>query len=116
MRIVIVGVCGSGKSVLAEKLRTLGYDAHVVSQEHSYVPTLWRQSGPDILIYLDATLPTIRKRRQSDWGQEYLAEEQSRLADARNACHLYVNTDSLKEDQVFRRVRRFLEKREGLRR
>ncbi len=115
MRIAIVGVCGSGKSVLAQRLRALGYDANVVSQEHSYVPTLWRQSSPDVLVYLDASLPVIRKRRHIDWGEGYLAEEHARLADARGACHLYVKTDALNEDQVFRRVRRFLEKREGIR-
>ena len=83
-----------------------------VAQEHSYVPTLGQHASPDILIYLDASLDTIRKRRAIDWGEEYLAEERLRLAHAREHCHLYVQTDKLNEDQVLRRVRRFLEQRE----
>lgn len=112
MRIVIVGVCASGKTSLATKLQRLGYDADTIAQEHSHVPTLWRHNSPDILIYLDASYEVIRKRRAIDWGEDFLAEEQARLADARAACDLYVMTDRLKEDQVFRRVRRWLEKRE----
>jgi len=64
-----------------------------------------------VLIYLDASLTSIRKRRQINWGEEYLAEEQARLANARRHCDLYVKTDGLNPDQVYRRVRRFLEKR-----
>lgn len=111
MRVVVVGVCGAGKSVLVDRLRDFGYDAQVVAQEHSYVPNLWQQGRPDMLVYLDADLPAIRKRRRIDWGEEYLAEERRRLAAARAACHLYVKTDRLREDQVFRRVRREIEKR-----
>jgi len=112
MHVIIVGACAAGKTTLAENLTRLGYDAVTVAQEHSYVPTLWRHTCPDIVIYLDATLTAIRKRREIDWDEEHLAEERARLADARQACHLYVKTDDLNADQVFRRVRRFLEKRE----
>lgn len=113
MRIVIVGVCAAGKTTLAEKLRHLGYDADTIAQEHSYVPTLWQHSSPDILIYLDASYAAIRKRRDIKWDEAYLEQEQVRLANARQACDLYIKTDRLNADQVFRRVRRFLEKREA---
>jgi len=98
---------------LAEKLRHLGYDADTIAQEHSYVPTLWQHSSPDILIYLDASYAAIRKRRDIKWDEAYLEQEQARLANARQACDLYIKTDRLNADQVFRRVRRFLEKREA---
>jgi adenylate kinase len=113
MRIIIVGVCAAGKTSLAQKLRQLGYNADTVAQEHSYVPTMWRHTSPDVLVFLDASLNAIRKRRDIDWGEDYLAQERLRLADARQHCHLYVMTDKLKEDQVYRRVRRFLEKYEA---
>lgn len=112
MVIVIVGVCASGKTTLAANLQRLGYDARIISQEHSYVPSLWRHISPDVLIYLDASLEAIRKRRDIDWGEDYLAEERKRLADARQAAHLYIKTDRFNADQVYRRARRFLEKQE----
>jgi deoxyadenosine/deoxycytidine kinase len=115
MRIVIVGVCAAGKTTLAESLKRLGYDADTVAQEHSHVPTLYRHTSPDVVIYLDASFATIKKRREIDWDESFLAEQQARLADAHSACDLYVKTDSLNADQVFRRVRRWLEKKEGLR-
>jgi hypothetical protein len=113
MRIVIVGVCASGKTSLASKCQQLGYDAGTVAQEHSEVPTLWRHNSPDVLIYLDASMAAIRKRRDIDWGEDFLVVEQHRLQNARQACDLYVKTNDLNEAQVFRRVRRFLEKKEG---
>ena len=112
MRIIIVGVCAAGKTTLAKNLTQLGYDADTVSQEHSYVPTLWHHVPPDVLVYLDASFAAIRKRRDIDWGEDDLEEERRRLADARRSCDLYIKTDDLNADQVYRRVRRFLEKRE----
>jgi RNase adaptor protein for sRNA GlmZ degradation len=110
MRVIVVGVCAAGKTVLVQKLQQLGYDADTVAQEHSYVASLWKHSSPDVVIYLDAALATIRKRRDPDFDEQLLADEHERLAQAREACDLYVKTDELNEDQVFRRVRRFLEK------
>ena len=55
--IVIVGVCGAGKSVLVQGLRALGYPARACAQEHSYVQGLWARRGrPAALIYLEAGL------------------------------------------------------------
>lgn len=101
MRIAVVGPCASGKTVLAERLRCLGYEVHECTQEHSYVPTMWQKiSRPDILIYLDASLPVIAKRRPADWSEDYLAEQNRRLSHARQHCDLYILTDELSEEEV----------------
>lgn len=116
MRIVIVGVCAAGKTTLAENLKRIGYDAATVAQEHSYIPTLYRNSSPDVVIFLDASYAAIKKRREIDWTEAYLDGERERLAHARAACDLYLKSDNLNADQVCRRVRRWLERREGVRR
>ena len=110
MRIGIVGPCASGKSLLVTTLRAQGYDAHQCSQEHSYVADMWRRiCKPDVLIYLDASLHTIRQRRQIDWGLPYLTVLQARLVHARQHCDLYIQTDGLAPDDVCREVQRFFE-------
>jgi cytidylate kinase len=109
MRIAIVGPCASGKTVLVERLRHLGYDVHECTQEHSYVPTMWQKiSRPDILIYLDASLPIIAKRRPADWSEDYLAEQNRRLSHARQHCDLYILTDGLSEEEVMKKALDFL--------
>lgn len=112
-RIVIVGVCGSGKSVLAKALREHGYNARSIAQEHSLIAGMWRAHGqPNILICLDAEAPTINARLgRNDWTPELVAEQRRRLADARRYCDLYLPTDALSEQQVLEQVLAFL--REG---
>ena len=111
MRIAVVGPCASGKTVLEHRLRELGYQVTSCAQEHSYVPEMWQRiSRPDLLIYLEATLSSIAERRVIDWGEEHLAEQRHRLRHAREHCDLYLQTDGLTEEEVFERVRRFLEK------
>ena len=114
MKIVIVGPCASGTTTLAESLRRAGYDAHPCAQEHSYVPDMWRMSRPDVLIYLDATMETIRRRREVNWGEERLAAERERLAHAREHCDLYLATDDLTREAVFERVEAFLKDVRGV--
>jgi len=110
MRIAVVGPCGAGKTTLVAGLRALGYEARECVQEHSYVPTMWeRISRPDILIYLDASLPVIERRKpRSDWKQAILDEQHRRLAHARAHCDLYVHTDELTVAQVLARAVDFL--------
>ena len=109
MRIAVVGPCASGKTVLVEHLRKLGYEARECVQEHSYVPTMWQKvSQPDVLIYLDASLPTIVARRPADWSEEHLAKLNRRLSHARQHCDLYIQTDCLSEEQVLERALDFL--------
>jgi deoxyadenosine/deoxycytidine kinase len=114
MRIKIVGPCASGKSVLADRLRTLGYDARSAAQDHSYVPDMWQRiNPPDLLIYLDVSLTEAhrRGRRGRGWDQAYLDEQHHRLRHARAHCDLYLGTDGLTETEVLDRVRVFLESR-----
>lgn len=111
MRISIVGPCGSGKTALVASLQAIGYDARECVQEHSYVSNMWRRIGrPDVLIYLDVTLPCLRRRvPRSDWTAAILDEQMGRLSDARAHCHLYVPTDDLTPQQVLASVVEFLE-------
>ena len=91
-------------------LRALGYEARECVQEHSYVPSMWQRiSRPDVLIYLDVSLPVIERRKpRSDWKQAVLDEQRRRLAHARRHCDLYVDTDELTAQQVLARVVGFL--------
>jgi len=100
--IAVVGVCASGKTTLADALRARGYNARQVGQEHSYVPDMWRRiTRPDLLIYLDAGLETIRRRRQDpEWPASLLAVQRARLRHARHHCDLYVKTDDLTPEEV----------------
>ncbi len=106
--VVVVGVCSSGKSTLVRALRDRGYHARSVSQEHSYVPHLWERSNPDVLVYLDAGVHTIRGRGRTRWRQSLLDEEHRRLQHARDHCHLYIPTDGLSPKDVASRVVTFL--------
>ncbi|HMM21204.1 MAG TPA: hypothetical protein PKA10_10725 [Selenomonadales bacterium] len=100
MRVVVVGPCASGKTTLVARLRELGVDAHNVAQEHSGIPTLWRKKNPDVLVLLDATLPTVRSRRTVPWGEERLVMQRDRLSDARAHADLFIQTDPLSREEV----------------
>lgn len=110
-RIAIVGVCASGKSMLADALDDHGYNVRCLAQEHSFVPGMWRAHGqPNILIYLDAGLETIKARTgRNDWTAAQVAEQRRRLADARRYCDLYLPTDGLAEEEVVETVLTFLD-------
>ena len=115
MRIKVVGPCASGKSVLAARLRELGYDAHSAAQDHSYVPDMWqRLNTPDLLIYLDVTLSSARERgrRGMGWTQEYLDEQHRRLRHARAHCDFYLSTVDRTEEQVLAETLAFLKQLE----
>lgn len=104
-RVVVVGPDAAGKSELVQRLRRLGYNARSCAQDHSYVPDMWRRlARPDFLIYLDARLETIARRRRIDWGQERLDQLNARLAHARAHADLILPTDDLTLPQVLARV------------
>lgn len=112
MRIKVVGPCASGKSVLASRLRELGYDASSAAQDHSYVPDMWqRLNPPDLLIYLDVTLEAAHRRGRIGigWDQAYLDEQHWRLRHARAHCDLYLPTSDLNEEEVLARALGFLQ-------
>lgn len=115
MRIIIVGPCGAGKSTLATNLARQGYDAHDCAQEHSHVQTMWQKiSRPDLLLYLDASLSTIRTRLGVDWEQAYLDEMNRRLANARAHAHFFLDTDPLSREQVLARAIEFVRTRDSV--
>ncbi len=111
MRVLIVGVCSSGKSTLEAGLTALGYEARSCVQEHSHVPDMWRTTRPDVLVYLNATVDTLRRRGEAELSEAALQEQHQFLAHARSHADLYLRTDHLSAEQVLRRVRRFLDKR-----
>jgi chloramphenicol 3-O-phosphotransferase len=78
------------------------------------MPDLWRRfSKADVLIFLDAQLPTIARRQQrSDWTEEWRDVQWQRLAHARQHCDLYLETDSLTREEVAENVEAFLRGRQ----
>ena len=90
--IVIVGTCASGKSTLADNLRTLGYEAQVVAQEHSDISQLWARSAPTVVIALESSLETIRARRGARWSSAVYERQRRRLAPAMGAAAVVIDT------------------------
>jgi deoxyadenosine/deoxycytidine kinase len=111
--IAVVGVCGAGKTTLVASLRGVGWNVRQELQEHSYVPYMWqRLSNPDVLIYLDATLETIRRRRRDpDFPPWLLEQEIKRLRHARQYCDYYLDTDPLTPEEVLESVLAWLTSR-----
>ncbi len=104
-RVVVVGVCAAGKSTLVRRLTAAGYDARSCAQEHSFVADMWqRLSRPEVLVYLDATLDTIHRRRDTGYEAAYIDEQRRRLRHARAHCHLYLPTDTLTPAEVAEEV------------
>lgn len=112
MRVVVVGVCASGKTTLVKHLREHGVDAHNVAQEHSGIRRLWSKKNPDLVIMLDAALPTLQKRRSFAWGEERLIAQRERLQDAKIHANLYLPTDNLNRDEVLQTVMDFIRRQE----
>ncbi len=104
--VAVVGVCAAGKTTLVMGLRARGWNARQVAQEHSYVPHMWQRiTRPDVLVYLDAQLETIRRRRHDpDFPAAILEEERHRLRHARQHCDIYLATDDLSPAEVLAHV------------
>jgi len=104
--IAVVGVCASGKSTLVQGLQARGFNARQVLQEHSYVPYMWKRiTNPDLLIYLDCSIETTRRRRNDRHFETWILEaERHRLRHAREHCDLYLATDDLTPAEVLERA------------
>jgi len=110
-RIVVVGVCGSGKSILVEGLRAAGYDAHAVAQEHSIVPELFLHLNPDLIIYLSASDETVAARKKTGWEHGQLEAQRRRLKRARQQAHMHFQTDNVEPGELVRNVKKALANR-----
>ena len=110
LRVAVVGACAAGKSTLVDALRQTGFEARHVAQEHSYVPAMWQRiSRPDVLVYLDINYETIMARRPAlNFRPADLAEQNRRLAHAREHCHWYEDTSDLAPAEVRERCLEFL--------
>ncbi|RLE06203.1 MAG: hypothetical protein DRJ13_00705 [Bacteroidetes bacterium] len=97
----VVGPCAAGKSTLVSDLRSRGYQAKHIAQEHSYVQDMWKQiSNPDILIYLDVSFEISIMRTGSNWARVIYEKQVQRLLHAKQHTDLYINTDDLSPEQV----------------
>ncbi|HHV71440.1 MAG TPA: hypothetical protein GXX38_02365 [Clostridia bacterium] len=100
LKVLVVGVCASGKTSLVEALRARGIDAHHAAQEHSNVPWMWKMSKPDFLIVLQAKYETIKKRRDIPWNEKRYWLEVERLRGAKENANLIIDTDNLTKEEV----------------
>jgi deoxyadenosine/deoxycytidine kinase len=108
LRVAVVGHCASGKSTLVTALRSQGFDANAVAQEHSGIAWLWRHSAPDVLIYLDVPLATVRDRRGQEWPQAVYDAQEERLAEARAHANLIIDTATMNIREMTAHVLAFL--------
>lgn len=107
--ILIVGVCASGKTTLSAGLRKLGFNARSLAQEHSVSATLWRRLQPDLLIVLDCSYETVRRRKRISWGKKRYREQQALLENARKHSVFLVKTDKFTPEQLLSYVQNRLE-------
>jgi hypothetical protein len=91
-------------------LRTRGYNAREIKQEHSYVETMWQQfTGPDLLIYLEVSQEVAGQRRAAEADAAWWGRLQRRLRHARQHADLHINTDHLSPEEVADSALSFLE-------
>jgi cytidylate kinase len=102
--IVVVGPCASGKSTLAEGLRSHGMPVRVCGQEHSSIRNLWRRMDGDLLVALAVDLPTLRERRSPTWPESIYRLQLERLRDAYAEADLVLDTGRLGPEEVLRLV------------
>ena len=104
----VVGPCKSGKSTLVRGLQAAGYPANQIAQEHSFAPRMWQIiSPPDILLYLHTEYPST-VARGLQWQERDYAEQQTRLAHARQHADFEISTDTLPQEEVLRQVLEYL--------
>lgn len=79
------------------------------------MPDMWRRLvAPDVLIYLDLSHETYRRRRpKDDAGPEYLDMQRHRLGHARAHADLVLDTSDMTAAEVRDTVLNFLADLEG---
>lgn len=97
----VVGVCGSGKTELVQRLKAHGYQARHIAQEHSHVPDMWqRLSNPNVLVFLEVTFQETMRRKPFNWNEAEYKEELRRLRHAYEHADIFVNTNQFDPDGV----------------
>ncbi|MBI3738133.1 MAG: hypothetical protein HY258_03700, partial [Chloroflexi bacterium] len=87
-----------------------GFHCRHIAQEHSYVPSMWQKiTNPDLLIFLNASFEVSTRRRRLNWTEADYAEQQNRLAHARQHADLLIETDALTPAEVLARAMEFLQ-------
>ena len=105
----IVGPCAAGKTTLTVNLNKYGLTARHIAQEHSYVADMWQRiTNPDVLVFLDGSYPVTMARRKLDWSIDDYNEQHFRLRHAKAHANLYIFTDNLTSDDVFKTVLKYL--------
>ncbi len=108
--VLIVGVCASGKSTLAQGLRAHGYATRSFSQEHSGSARVWRHRKPALLVLLHCQFETIQSRRSIAWGRRAYVQQLVNLQDARQSADIVIQTDGLTPAQLIAAVVPFVDK------
>lgn len=110
--VVVLGVCAAGKSTLARALKAAGYNARTVAQEHSVIPSLWKQSGAPITVYLHASFKAVKQRRESFMTIYNYEAQINRLREAREHATIKVDTSDITPEEVYRAVKQQIQERD----
>ena len=101
LKIGLVGVCGSGKTTLTNRLKSYHFNVRQIAQEHSYVPDMWqRLAKPDVLIFLKVSYPVTKQRKSFNWSEKEYQEQIHRLRHANEYADLHIDTNDLTPEEV----------------
>ncbi len=110
VQIGVVGPCAAGKTTLINGLKTRGYQARHIAQEHSYVKDMWQRiTNPGLLIFLDVSFEVSMQRKWMNWTESDFQEQLRRLDHARSHAGLIIDTNQLSPEQILAQVLSFLE-------
>jgi deoxyadenosine/deoxycytidine kinase len=105
----VVGPCSAGKTTLINNLSQHGYTVKHIAQEHAYVKEMWELIGnPDVLIYLDVSYEQSMRRRPLNMSPQDFDEQIQRLSHAHQHADYYLDTSTLRAQEVFDRVMIYL--------
>lgn len=91
-------------------LQGKGYICRHIAQEHSYVPKMWQKLvNPLVLIYLDVSYEVSLQRRPLNLSLSEFDEQKRRLMHAYQNADIYLFTDSLSPEEVYKKILTSLE-------